>query len=102
MTRRVPCSHTATSPPSLQVSRSQRALCRLLLRVFTNCLPVTVAGVLGMGVRFTTTDSHLSYLPLAHVFEMLVETALWYGGSRVGFSQVCFSVVLLSFCPFDC
>ncbi len=50
-----------------------------------------------MGVRFTTTDSHLSYLPLAHVFEMLVETALWYGGSRVGFSQVCFSVVLLSF-----
>ena len=29
----------------------------------------------------------MSYLPLAHVFEMLVETALWYGGARVGFSQ---------------
>ncbi len=48
---------------------------------------VRMTGVIGMGIVFNPTDIHLSYLPLAHVFEMLVETVLWYGGARVGFSQ---------------
>jgi long-chain acyl-CoA synthetase len=35
----------------------------------------------------TNTDIHLSYLPLAHVFEQLVENALWMQGAAVGFFQ---------------
>lgn len=32
-------------------------------------------------------DIHLSYLPLAHVFERLVEGVCWTVGARCGFYQ---------------
>jgi long-subunit acyl-CoA synthetase (AMP-forming) len=35
----------------------------------------------------TPADVHLSYLPLAHVFERVVQSALWFGGSSIGFYQ---------------
>lgn len=36
---------------------------------------------------FTNEDAHLSYLPMAHVFEHFCQTAAYYYGARVGFSQ---------------
>lgn len=35
----------------------------------------------------TQSDVHLSYLPLAHSFEQLVENALWMEGAAIGFYQ---------------
>ena len=32
-------------------------------------------------------DVHISYLPLAHVFERAVECALWGRGASIGFFQ---------------
>jgi long-chain acyl-CoA synthetase len=37
--------------------------------------------------KFGSSDSYLSYLPLAHVFERCVVTALVYAGAQIGFYQ---------------
>jgi long-chain acyl-CoA synthetase len=37
--------------------------------------------------EFGSSDSYLSYLPLAHVFERCVVTALVYNGAQIGFYQ---------------
>lgn len=37
--------------------------------------------------RFGNEDTYLSYLPLAHVFERCVVTALVYAGAQIGFYQ---------------
>jgi long-chain acyl-CoA synthetase len=39
------------------------------------------------GLHLTKEDVHLSYLPLAHMFERLVQAVLWVEGSSVGFYQ---------------
>lgn len=39
------------------------------------------------GLNLTARDVHLSYLPLAHIFERLLETAAWTAGAAVGFYQ---------------
>lgn len=46
-----------------------------------------IAGALMAGVTITHADVHLSYLPLAHVFERLVEGVCWTQGAAVGFYQ---------------
>jgi non-ribosomal peptide synthetase component E (peptide arylation enzyme) len=46
-------------------------------------LAAIVAAVRAINVAFTPDDVHLSYLPLAHVFELVVETVCWFGGARV-------------------
>jgi long-chain acyl-CoA synthetase len=38
-------------------------------------------------LQFGQKDIHLSYLPLAHVFERLVQSAVWMTGACVGFYQ---------------
>jgi long-chain acyl-CoA synthetase len=46
-----------------------------------------VASLAGMGVSFTLAadDVHLSFLPLAHIYERIVEEALIYAGASIGF-----------------
>jgi len=36
---------------------------------------------------FATTDCHFSYLPLPHIFERIVQTAVFSFGAAVGFFQ---------------
>mmetsp|Transcript_38229 Transcript_38229/g.96173 ORF Transcript_38229/g.96173 Transcript_38229/m.96173 type:complete len:769 (-) Transcript_38229:36-2342(-) len=45
------------------------------------------AGVGLMGVQTVMEDVHISYLPLAHIFERLVETLIFSVGASVGFYQ---------------
>ncbi len=49
---------------------------------------VPTAGAIAAGINLTNADIHLSYLPLAHVFERLVEAVCWNAGASVGFYQV--------------
>lgn len=44
-----------------------------------------VAGSSAAGVRLTPEDVHLSYLPLAHVFERIVQVSVFHNGGAVGF-----------------
>ena len=48
-----------------------------------------VATLSATDSRFTLseTDRHISYLPLAHIFETVVELAMYVQGGRVGFFQ---------------
>jgi len=45
------------------------------------------AGAAGAGVDLVASDVHISYLPLAHVFERLVQVALIRRGGSIGFYQ---------------
>jgi long-chain acyl-CoA synthetase len=45
------------------------------------------SGAFTHGLGICRTDSHLSYLPLAHVFERLVHCALFMAGASMGFYQ---------------
>jgi len=46
-----------------------------------------VAGALAGPFDLLPTDRHLSYLPLAHIFESLVQVGMLVGGGAIGFSQ---------------
>lgn len=46
-----------------------------------------VAGAVRAGVVINSDDRHLSYLPLAHMFERVVQAAVWQNGGAVGFYQ---------------
>eukprot|EP01138_Halocafeteria_seosinensis_P003925 gb/GECG01004013.1/.p1 GENE.gb/GECG01004013.1/~~gb/GECG01004013.1/.p1 ORF type:complete len:716 (+),score=77.44 gb/GECG01004013.1/:1-2148(+) len=46
-----------------------------------------LAGATAAGVEIYPSDIHLSYLPLAHVFERLVQLLLVYNASAIGFFQ---------------
>lgn len=46
-----------------------------------------VAGASVCGLDVCAEDVHLSYLPLAHMFERIVQAALWSVGAAVGFYQ---------------
>ncbi len=41
-----------------------------------------------IGQDVTTEDSTLSYLPLAHIFDRVVEEFALYSGARIGYYQV--------------
>jgi len=43
------------------------------------------AGAKGSGVDFYPTDVHISYLPLAHVFERVVQACIFHRGAAIGF-----------------
>lgn len=45
----------------------------------------TCAGAVGLGLSQQTTDRHLSYLPLPHIFERVVIAGVLTGGASVGF-----------------
>lgn len=45
------------------------------------------AAAVRCGVVINQNDRHLSYLPLAHMFERLVQAAIWQNGGCVGFYQ---------------
>jgi len=47
----------------------------------------TVAYSVAEQVEFRSTDRHLSYLPLAHIFECLVETTLLNNGAAIAYYQ---------------
>ena len=46
-----------------------------------------VAAAVFAGLKLTPEDVHLSYLPLAHMFERIVQAAVWSEGCSVGFYQ---------------
>ena len=51
------------------------------------CIVAVVSSAHLLGVSCTAEDVHLSYLPLAHVFERLMHSAMLMGGARIGFFQ---------------
>ncbi|EGD75308.1 acyl-CoA synthetase [Salpingoeca rosetta] len=54
----------------------------------SHCNVVTsTAGLLGMNVTIYQHDVYLSYLPLAHIFEAIVEVMCFTGGASIGFYQ---------------
>lgn len=46
-----------------------------------------VAGATVNGLDLTSEDLHISYLPLAHTFERIVQAAVWHAGGAVGYFQ---------------
>jgi long-chain acyl-CoA synthetase len=50
-------------------------------------LVAAAAGANYAGLGINNRDIYLSYLPLAHVFERLVQVAMWYAKAAVGFYQ---------------
>jgi len=48
---------------------------------------ITMAASYSAGVELLPTDKHLSYLPLAHIFETLVEHGILAQGGAIGFFQ---------------
>ena len=46
---------------------------------------ITIACSWLAGLELYPTDSYLSYLPLAHIFETTVEHGIWSCGGKVGF-----------------
>jgi long-chain acyl-CoA synthetase len=50
-------------------------------------LMASAAGANYAGLGINSKDVYLSYLPLAHVFERLVQVAMWYAGAAIGFFQ---------------
>ena len=56
--------------------------------MLTHCNIVSdTASAVRAGVRISPSDRHLSYLPLAHMFERVVQAAVWQNGGAVGFYQ---------------
>ena len=53
-----------------------------------------VSGCLYTGICPVPTDCYLSYLPLAHVLERIMNLAMLIGGARIGFYQVGVSLLL--------
>ena len=47
----------------------------------------TVAGVFASGIVTNSDDIHLSYLPLAHMFERLIQLAIIMTGGCIGYYQ---------------
>lgn len=47
-----------------------------------------VSGCLYTGICPVVGDCYLSYLPLAHVLERIMNLAMLIGGARIGFYQV--------------
>ncbi|KAF7457000.1 putative acyl-CoA synthetase [Cryptosporidium felis] len=51
-----------------------------------SCCAGFIYGQLGReGTKLTSSDRHISYLPLAHIFERIVHMVLTYLGSRIAF-----------------
>lgn len=52
-----------------------------------------VAAISGIGeriqtmVRFTTADTYIAFLPLAHILELMAENCMFANGARVGYSS---------------
>jgi len=46
---------------------------------------ITIAASYCGGLELFPTDAYLSYLPLAHIFETVVEHGMWSAGARVGY-----------------
>lgn len=44
-------------------------------------------GENGSGPKFNSEDVHLSFLPLAHIFERAVQATIVYNGAQIGFFQ---------------
>jgi len=51
------------------------------------CIMADAAGIVLGGVTLSAEDVHLSYLPLAHMFEKQVQTCLLQEGGSIGFFQ---------------
>lgn len=47
----------------------------------------TLGGAERIGIELSTNDVHYSYLPLAHVFERMMQMLSIAGGARIGFYQ---------------
>lgn len=50
-------------------------------------ISAAVAGAVAIGVDLDEKDRFLSYLPLAHIFETVIQARCYYGGTAIGFYQ---------------
>lgn len=65
-----PSTYSAPPPPVQGVMLTHK-----------NLISDSAAGTLA-GLRLLPTDVHVSYLPLAHMFERIVQISLWSSGAR--------------------
>eukprot|EP01083_Nonionella_stella_P238348 835285_1 len=54
-------------------------------KCFASALGSLVRTLSQRDLEFTTSDSHVSFLPLAHIFESIVQLACVHGGSKIAF-----------------
>eukprot|EP01102_Stenamoeba_stenopodia_P012401 TRINITY_DN3916_c0_g1_i1.p1 TRINITY_DN3916_c0_g1~~TRINITY_DN3916_c0_g1_i1.p1 ORF type:complete len:689 (-),score=164.93 TRINITY_DN3916_c0_g1_i1:125-2191(-) len=47
----------------------------------------TVAGAISQGINVYPDDVHISYLPMAHIFERAIQVAFFGNGASIGFYQ---------------
>ena len=55
-----------------------------LLSFIASVLQMQKAGIIPL---FTNNETHISYLPLAHIFERIIQVAVTYYGGKIGFYQ---------------
>lgn len=55
------------------------------MNILSNSMAYIYAAQQGQGYPISKNDSHISYLPLAHVFERALHGIIIYAGARIGF-----------------
>lgn len=48
-------------------------------------LIASVRGHMNSHFKYLATDTHLSYLPLPHIFERFINATCWFSGTRIAF-----------------
>lgn len=82
--------------PFEQTPITSETLCTIMYTSGTTGMPkgvmlthgniiATIAGAISRGLHVTPNDLHISYLPLAHVFERCVLAAVWSRGAQCAF-----------------
>lgn len=72
------CSGTTGDPKGVQITH----------RNIVAGIAALVQYTEHIGIEVTPDDSTLSYLPLAHIFDRIVEEFALSVGARIGYSQV--------------
>lgn len=85
---RVPCIPPhAEDVCTLCYTSGTTGVCKGVLLTHRNFI-AALSGCLYTGIRGRKTDTYLSYLPLAHVLERIMNLAILAEGGRIGFYRV--------------
>ena len=78
-------SYTAGQFPRVFQTNQDSGACPHAVRVGSTHSTAPTLTPRSVGLDLYESDAYLSYLPLAHIFETVVEHGMWSAGARVGF-----------------